>query len=235
MSLLSIVQSVSDEVGFPRPSFVASSTDQLARQMLSLANKELREISKKYNWPKLVKDYTIPIVAGVATYDLPDDYRSWVSESAYRTGDYWGVRGSVSPQEWQYRKREMLNSLDQMAFRLYGNPLQVHFNPMPAQADSFTFEYVSSSYVTTVTNDFAPEYVNDGDVSVIDEDLVQIGLKWRAMRAKGLEYSAELAEYNAVIPREYSKAIASPIVHVGGNSHRSPLTDGYVQESGFGY
>lgn len=235
MTLLSIVQSVCDEVGFPRPATVAGNTDQLARQMFSLANKEVRELSKKYDWPKLVQAGTIPIVSGTATYDLPADYRSWVSESAYRTGDYWAVRGSVSPQEWQYRKREMLNALDQMAFRLYGNPLQVHFNPMPSQADSFSFEYISSSYVTTGAGALAPVYVNDTDTSALDEDLVQMGLKWRAMQAKGLEYSAARLEYDAAVPREFSKAQAAPVLDVGGSRYRSPLTDGYVQESGFGF
>jgi len=234
MTLLTIVQSVCDEIGLPRPSQVATNSDQLARQMFSLANKELRELSKRYNWPALVRDYQVPVVAGVAAYALPADYRSLVADTAYAANQYQTVRGSLSPYEWQRRKQQLLNSLDRVGFRIYGSPQMMYFDPVPNAANPPLFEYVSKFYVTNMNNERIQQYVSDADTSVVDEDLVQMGLMWRIKHAKGIEFSADKAEYDMAVPREFAKALGTPSLSVGGRLYDSPLTDGYVRDTNFG-
>jgi hypothetical protein len=62
-----------------------------------------------------------------------------------------------------------------------------------------------------------------------------MGLKWRIKHAKGLEFSADLAEYEAVVAREFAAALAQPALGVGFSRHSDgPLTQGYTPENGFG-
>jgi hypothetical protein len=78
-------------------------------------------------------------------------------------------------------------------------------------------------------------YSADNDVALVDEALVRMGLKWRVKHAKGLEFSADLAEYEAVVAREFAAALAAPSVTVGFSRNPDlPITPGYVPENGFG-
>jgi hypothetical protein len=104
MALLDIVQRVCDEVGLPRPAVVATSTEQLARQMYSLANAELEELSKRFNWPVLTREYSFPTVVAQAQYALPADYRKFLQETVFDKDRYYAMRGSITPGEWQRTK-----------------------------------------------------------------------------------------------------------------------------------
>jgi hypothetical protein len=235
MALLDIVQRVCDEVGLPRPAVVATSTDQLARQMFSLANAELEELSKRFDWPQLTREYTFPTVVGIAQYNLPADYRKFLSNTLYDMTRYYKMRGSVSPGEWQRTKSMNLGSLSCAKVRIYGNPLKLNVVPTPVSVENVVFEYLTENYAVNAGNAEIPRFTADGDSPIIDEGLIRMGLKWRIKHAKGLEFSADLAEYEGVVNREFAAAMAQPQLDVG-YSRRSldPTTQGYVPEQGFG-
>ncbi len=234
MSLLSIAQSVCDQVGFPRPASIAASSDQLARQLFALANKELRELSKSMGWAALDVTYQFDTVIGQDEYALPSDYKSLVSDTVWRNNDFWRVRGGMSPQEWAYRKRQLLNTLDYSAFRLIGSPLKFVIDPVPQIVDTYTFEYRTKFFAIGADNVRKERYAVDTDTSLVDEDLVEAGLMWRFKHAKGLEFSADVIEYDSMVQREFAKQLGSGAIPVGGYNTLSPLTDGYVRDNGFG-
>lgn len=234
MTLLSIVQSVCDEIGFPSVAAVAGATDPLGRQFYALANKELRELSKWYDWPVLQRTYTLTVVAATDTYALPAGFRKIAAGTAYRNSDYWMLRGSVTPGEWQQRRVELLSSLDRSVFRIFGNPSKIVLDPMPTAAGSVVFEYQSQNYAVTNVPAEIPQYAADTDTAIVSEELVQMGLLWRIKHAKGLEFGADIDEYNAAVPKAFSEAFAQPPIPIGGPVINSPLTYGYVPDTGFG-
>lgn len=234
MTLLTMAQSVCDEIGLPRVAAVATATDPLGMQMFALAKKELRELSKRFDWPVLQRAYSLAVVAGTATYSLPAGFRKMSSGTAYRDNDYWMLRGSVTPNEWQRRKAELLSSLDRSVFRIFGNPAQLVLDPVPVANGNLVFEYQSKNYAQTNVPVEILTYTADTDTSIVDEELVQMGLMWRIKHAKGLEFGADIAEYNSAIPKAFAEAYAQPPVQVGGPLVLSPLTFGYVPLNGFG-
>lgn len=64
-TLRDIIWAVCDEVGLPRPASITTSSDQTARQMLALANREGFEISQRSSglgsWNELRKEYTFQV------------------------------------------------------------------------------------------------------------------------------------------------------------------------------
>lgn len=236
MSLLSLVQDVCDEVGLPRPNAVAASSDQLARQMYSLARAELTELSKRFEWPILQKEHTFNTVAGVSAYALPADYRKLVGHSIYNAAAYYQLRGSVSPQEWQHTRNLNLATLSRARVRISGNPLQLRILPTPNAVEAVVYEYAVRNFAVNAAGAPQANYAVDGDVAIIDEALVKLGLKWRIKHAKGLEFGVDLTEYNAVAAREFSASLGSPVIQIGGRplSDSSELTNGYVPQNGFG-
>jgi hypothetical protein len=235
VALLDLVQRVCDEVGLPRPVTVASATDQLARQLFSLANAELEELSKRFDWPVLTREYNFPTVAAQAQYALPGDYRKFLANTVYDSSRYYQMRGSLSAGEWQRVKAMNLGALSCARVRIYGNPLKLNILPTPTAVENVVFEYMSKNFAVNGAGAEQLRYSNDSDTSLIDEGLVRIGLKWRIKHAKGLEFTADLAEYEAVVAREFAAAMAQPHIPVGFSRHEdAPITSGYVPSQGFG-
>jgi hypothetical protein len=235
VALLDLVQRVCDEVGLPRPVTVASATDQLARQLFGLANAELEELSKRFDWPVLTREYNFPTVAAQPQYALPGDYRKFLANTVYDSTRYYQMRGSLSAGEWQRTKAMNLGSLSCARVRIYGNPLKLNVLPTPTSVENVVFEYLSKNFAVNGAGAEQLRFSNDGDTSLIDEGLVRMGLKWRIKHAKGLEFSADLAEYEAVVAREFAAALAQPHIPVGFSRHTdAPITSGYVPSDGFG-
>lgn len=235
MALLDLVQRVCDEAGLPRPVTVAASTDQLARQLFSLANAELEELSKRFDWPVLTREYNFPTVAGTAQYALPGDYRKFLANTIYDSTRYYQMRGSLSSGEWQRVKALNLGALSCARVRIYGNPLKLNVLPTPVSVETVVFEYLSKNFAVNGAGAEQLRFSNDSDTPQIDEGLVRMGLKWRIKHAKGLEFSADLAEYEAVVAREFAAALAQPHIPVGFSRHEdAPITSGYVPSQGFG-
>lgn len=235
MALLDLVQRVCDEVGLPRPVTVASATDQLARQLYSLANAELEELSKRFDWPSLTREYVFPTVVGEAQYALPGDYRKFLANTIYDSTRFYHMRGSLSADEWQRVKAMNLGSLSCARVRIYGNPLKLNVLPTPTSVESVVFEYLSKNFAVNAAGVEQLRFSNDDDTSLIDEGLIRMGLKWRIKHAKGLEFSADLAEYEAVVAREFAAALAQPHIPVGHSRYTdAPITSGTIPSNGFG-
>lgn len=248
MSLISICQDVAGEVGWPVPQAVASNqTDATAIQMFALARKELEALADK-NWPHLDVDYSFSTIIGQDTYVLPEDARVLMQNSAYDKSQYFGIRGSVGSQEWLVRKYGMLANLWCTTFRVLYNPtLAIQLDTTPQEVRDLTISYRSSNLaiagasisgpLSANEGDSIPNYMGDSDVPRIPERLVKLGLTWRFRRAKGLDFSAELAEYNATVEGEFAQYKAQADIPVGRSQYFNtewPLTQGYVPQTGFG-
>lgn len=236
MPLLDICQSVCDEVGLPRPSAIAASSEQLARQMYSLANAELQALSKNKEWPLLQKQYSFNTVGGTSQYALPADYRKLIGNTVYNMSAYYQLRGSITADEWERTKGLNLGSLSRAKIRIYGSPLMLNMVPTPTGVETVVFEYITKYFAVTEVGATILKYSNDTDTSVVNEELVRMGLKWRIKHAKGLEFGTDLQEYIEAVDADYAAALAAPDISVGRRTLRDApeLTEGYVRDNGFG-
>lgn len=233
MPLLDVVQRVCDEIGLPRPSAVATSSEQLARQMFGLANTELEELCKR-DWPVLQREYAFNTVIGQEAYTLPTDFRKLLGQTLFSTTRYYELRASVQPHEWQRTKAFNLGTISCARGRIYGSPRKLHIIPVPSSIEGLVFEYATNKFVTRADSSLAGSYISDTDTAVIDEGLVRMGLKWRIKHAKGLDFGTDLAEYTAAVARDFAAELASPTYPIGGPRCNEELAPGYVRENGFG-
>lgn len=239
MTLLSICRSVAGETGWPVMDAVASNSELTAVQLFAIANTELNSLSEMFDWPHLEVDYIIPTVKGTAVYSLPGDFRKIAFGSLFNANQYYRIRGSMSTEEWQVRKHGLLGNLSRTTFRIAypaGLPV-IELTPTPVTAENAVLLYYSTKHARDSTSVAVPQYTVDSDVSRIPERLVQLGIKWRFRRAKGLDFSAELAEYNATVNQQYTARKAPQDIPIGGRRYSSDLdgvTSGYVPDNGFG-
>lgn len=241
MSLLTICQRVMSVTGWPRISSISSNLEPTAQQIFGCANDELEELSEKFKWPQLQEEYTFSAVQGQSLYPLPNDFRVMEPDAIFSTDEYYRVRGSTSLEYWQLYKYGKLGNLGRKRFRMHydlaGIP-QIEITPTPDEAENFTCVYYSNMYARNDNNDPVPLFAADTDTSKIPERLVQLGVKWRFRRAKGLDYSAERLEYERAVSQQYAQYAAEGFAVVGGKrlfpDDYAGLTYGYVPESGFG-
>lgn len=243
MSLLRICRAVFAETGWPVLGSIASNSNATAQQAFALANSELAALSELYDWPHLEEEFNFTTIPGQAWYAFPADFRKVSVGSVFDKSEYYQIKGSLSITHWFAQKYALLGNLSRMKFRVkYVNGVAgFEVTPTPESANDMVALYYGTNYA--LTGDIPPvpkEYYElDTDVSRIPERLIMLGLRWRFRRAKGLDFSAELAEYNLTVGQQFGARIASADIKVGGRMYESwadcdGLTNGYIPENGFG-
>ncbi len=241
MTLLSICKAVTSVCGFAVPVSVQT-TEETNVQLIALANEALEDLSEEYNWPQLEIEYPINLVGAQDVYEWPSDFRKTEAASLFRSDEYFRVKGSVNIIEWNKRKYGLLGSLSCLAYRTYYSPTTgaagIQVTPTPDSAGTMVGLYYTNNYASdgAMVPTFKAKYELDTDVSRIPERLVKLGLMWRFRRAKGLDFSAELAQYNSVIAKQFSDRIGPADIVIGRKNYftNDGLTDGYVPDNGFG-
>ena len=235
MSLLVVCQDVADVVGVQRPNAIVTSPDQLSRQLFGLAKETIEELSLM-DWPILVQTAALTTVAGQAQYDLPLDFEHEIGDTLYYADRYEQLRGSLSPGDWA-RQKNSLPDLGRYRFRIYGYPLKLNIMPTPQLAENLVYEYKIKNRVIRTDTTLYPTYTDDGDVSIVYEELVKKGLKWRIRRAKGLDYSEEFDDYEFARTSRLAQQLqfaSMPVAYRSPWNIDSAITDGYVPDHGYG-
>lgn len=234
MTLLSIAQRVADEVGLPRPTSIAASSDQLARQLHALANTTLEELAEM-PWPVLNLRGAFILVAHQMQYDLPADFGRMLSDTLYNYNSKVPVRGAVDVAEWQDTRYGQMYTPAQYSFRLSEEPLVLNVWPSPtADGEILSYQYQSSHLAKDASNVRIPLYASDTDTSVVPETVVRMGLKWRIKHAKGLDFSEDFNRYEKARATALAQQTASGSIPVAVKPADAALTNGYIPENGYG-
>lgn len=199
MSLLTQCQRVVDECGMgARPSTIVGSIQALPRQLLALAQREV-EILKEMSWQALTREQTLTTVANQEGYAFPSDYARYVTDTCWDATNYWQMKGSLNPAEWQAWKRGMVATPIRRRFRVRRNQFLVFPTPT-VSGDSLVIEYQSTLAVLAADGTtYRTNYEADTDTTVFPEELIGLGVKWRLKREKGLDYTEDYNDYQAEV------------------------------------
>lgn len=231
LTLLTAVQEACNEVGFPAPGFVVSSQDQQVKQMLALANREGREqVSLAGGWPQLRGEQLFTLVNGQAAYDFPTDFDSYMPDTIWNRDQRWPVNGPLSAQEWQYVKSGLINSEPWQRYRVMDG--QIYFDPTPtsvSDGQTVAIEYQSKAYCQSNAGVVQTAWAADTDVWRLPDDVLVLGLKWRYLAAKRLDYSEEKKAWADAVDREQARAYVGRTLPLNAGVNRNWLGDGWSQ------
>lgn len=211
MSLLTIVTDACDMVGLPRPSTVFGNSDDSARQLLALANDEGRDLAGRHQWQALTKEASFSATGtttqGLITSLAGSDFKFIVNNTMWDRSSTRYVCGGLTPDVWQHLKASNVSG-PYPEYRLRQNYLLMI--PSPSSGDSYFFEYYSRNWCQSA--DGATTYAAwaaDDNTGILSEELMSLGLRWRYLRAKGMDYQEEYKTYrdrvNDAIARDGSK------------------------------
>ena len=197
MSLLTICQNATDEVGLKRPATVIGSTDTTAIRCLRYAVRVGKEMVRK-DIDFLKKEHTFSTVASQEEYTLPADFDHFVPYTHWnRTTDRRAY--PIQANEWQlYRSGLATVSLNER-FRIRGKDRDLLLEPIPTSAETIAYEYVSKNYCQSNGGTGQSAWAADTDTGVIDEEIFELGLIWRLLNRLGQPYAEEKAEYERTL------------------------------------
>ena len=235
MSLLTICQNVLRETGFNNLTSIASSSDENARRLFGLCNREGKALMKRHDWSILQKEHTFSSANGTANYALPSDFDRFIPVTGWDRTNYWALQGPISPQEWQVIKSGITQTGPRRRYRIKPSSQTnyIYLDPTPTSTDSLVFEYISNQWCQSSGGTAQSALALDGDLGIGQfEYLIELGAKWRFLASLGMAYAEERQEYE----RELALAIARdgdmPKLSLNGPIRYSQGAN--IPESGYG-
>lgn len=216
MSLLTIMQAAADELSLPRPSAVVSATDQQTKTMLALANREGNQLSRRTRWQALIKEATFFTVAADlqgAMIMLAPGFRYLLSNTMWNRSLIQPIRGGMYPEDWQELEAFTVAG-PYPKFRIKGDNL--YFLPVPTAGQTVAFEYMSNLWCQSSGGTGQTAWAADTDTGVLSEDLMTLGIKWRFLRAKGLDYEEEFNQYESAVADALARDQSLRQIRAGG-------------------
>lgn len=202
-TLLQHIQTVCNELALPVPTSIVGSNDAQVMQLLALANREGKYASKlsfgeKMGWQQMVKTWTVTLANGVSEYSVPTDMHHAITSTFWDVNYRWQLLGPLSPQEFDVLVYGISPAGPRRRFRITNGKMLI--NPVPGAGDvgaTLASEYYTTSWCQSSGSVLQSSWLNDTDTYLLDDDVMQLGIKWRFLRAKGLDYEEEYKQYMA--------------------------------------
>ncbi len=230
MSLLTIVQDVTDRIGISRPTQVVGSSDNNIRMLLSLAQQEGKELAKRHDWQALLKEDSITATATeVQSGAIPTDFGRLVEGSMYNRTQHRPVIGPINAQRWQQIKSVTAVSV-WSAFRIRGDAFLM--TPTPVAADEIYFEYVSKYWCGAAadTEPTQEAWTADDDIGFMSEECMTLGVQWRYLRARGLDYAEPFRLYEEMVARDAATDGGNRILDLSPDNIGVAWYDPYISD-----
>lgn len=192
-TLLTVVQEVARRLAIPSPTTVLGSTDFQVLQLYSLLQEGLDALSDRGRWEGLINEATWVTTAtedqGAITTLASNGYRYLLPETLWDRTEMLPLLGPVSPSEWQALKAIVLTG-PRYSFRLRRGKFIV--TPAPPAGHTWAFEYASENYILAADGTtYKKRFTLDTDTILLPEQIVEMDLRWRWKREKGLDYAED--------------------------------------------
>lgn len=219
MTLLTIISDAATELNVTPSTNVIASSDPSIKQLLALANKEGKELARRFDWQILTNEATFATVAtetqvASVTTTFPNFLRI-VNGSMWNRSQFQPVRGPYDAAKWQQRKSTGVQTGFGNAFRIRGGALLFH--PNPAAGENIYFEYISDKWCQSTAAVLQDAWAADDDVAILDEEIIRLGIVWRWRKAKGLDYGEDFRTYESALEALFGPDAGSSVVDMTGD------------------
>jgi hypothetical protein len=225
MSLLSIIQGAARELPVSVPSTVIGNSETNIVTLLQLANKEVLELLRQYDWQALLAEATFTTVATETQTTLavvaPDLFRI-CNETMWDRTQSKTIGGPLNAQQWQRMRAQAAQAGVTNWFRVRAN--SILFYPTPAAGNSVYFEYLRNTPILDANGTTKKEaWAADTDTCILNEELVRLGVVWRFLQGRKLDYAEEFRTYQDALDKFAAIDGAKPVIDMTGG-HGDDLT-----------
>lgn len=220
--LLDIIKDAVRAKGVTAPSSIVSS-DDFALQLLNLAKETAADLlSRPFDWENLQREATFTTVAGETQINLRSTYpylKKIIDGTVWNRTLQQPMK-TVSAQAWQSMKATGFAATPYI-YRLRGGVWV-----MPEDTDSgqtISFEYVDERPWVDAGGNKLLNPSSDSDVFLLPDNLMLLGVRWRFLEAKGLEYGESFRLYEDQISKCMSDDKPAETLSINGTRGGSSL------------
>lgn len=227
MSLLTVAQAVSKEVGMEVPPALVGSTERELVELLHHIQDAAKFVANGHDWQVLKRVHTITGDGTTEDWDLPTDYDRMTAKSQVWSSSLETPLSPISDADkWLGLDVQSFDFVIN-AWTIYGG--EMHIKPALATGVTAKFFYVSNLITTSSggTNQIA--FAADTDTFRIDEKLLEYCAIWRWKAAKGQAYAEKMSDYNQRLARVVYRDRGSRMINIGEVRMPADVTIAYPE------
>lgn len=174
---------------------------------------------------------------GQEAYPLPTDIDRIMTQTYWDRAFRWQLLGPLDAQEWQVLKSGISPTGPRRRFRIMNNNFFI--DPVPSSSGNpEVFEYFTNYWAQsglTTAGTPKPRFSADGDYYILDDNCMELGLKWRFLAAKRFDYDEERDVYEKACQRAMSSNGANRNLPLNAQSSgQRLLNEQNIPDTGFG-
>ena len=176
----------------------------------------------------------VTFYCGQDAYPLPTDM-DWQTTQTYWDRAYrWQLLGPLSAQEWQVLKSGISPTGPRRRFRIMNNLFYI--DPVPNETGNIeAYEYTTTNWIQSMSGTAQNTFLSDNDYSLIDDDIMIFGLKWRYKQRAGLDFTTEQKDFMDCVERKLSRDGGSRNLPLNASASGVRLLNNQnVPDTGFG-
>jgi len=228
--LLSIVQRACRLLSIPVPTEVVASTDTQVQQLYALANEEGDELAGSYDWQIMRRQHLFDTIASaVQSSAIPSDLDHFIANSFFNRTTMRYMYGPITPQEWQAIQAQP--QLNRVFLAFVERDGQFLVTPTPGAGQTIAYEYITTHWAKSAEGVPQREFLADTDETYLDDKLFPLGLRWRFLKSKGLDYAEDFRTYQSEKTQRMARDGGNTIIDSTGGNYYGWATN--IQMGGF--
>lgn len=206
-TLLSMIQTVTGELGLPVPSSVATSSDPTSQQLMALLNREGRVLVDDTDWPILTTSNVVTLVNGQQDYAYPADFKRMINQTGWDRTNKWALLGPDTPQIDMWRRESNISQAGpRRVFMNVGTGISIWPTPT-SSGQTLIYDYIKKNWARTASGTAIDQMTADTDVPILDENLLVLGTIWRFLSVKGLDATMAKRDYDIALSQAKTREI----------------------------
>lgn len=176
----------------------------------------------------------VSMTFGTQDYALPSDLEYFVDKTFWDKSWRWQLLGPLEAQEKNVIKYGISPVGPRRRFWIRNNKMFI--NPVPTNiTDQIAYDYFSNAWCQSAALAAQTKWTADTDTYLLDEDCFVLGLKYRYLRSKGLDYTEEFDTYDKACNRVMARDGSGRDLPLNAQSQDlNLLSSANIPDTGFG-
>lgn len=172
-----------------------------------------QELNREYTWLTTAAEDQGSILTGLGSPVVaPIGFDYLLPQTLWDRTNKLALVGPLDAADWQAMKAWVING-PRYQFRLRAQKFLI--NPAPTAGWTWAFEYQSKYSISNSTaTTFYDRFAADNDLILLPDKIVQLDLRWRWKKEKGLPYAQEFADLEDLLVNAMSRGKANKVLRL---------------------
>jgi hypothetical protein len=169
------------------------------------------------------------VASAVQSSAIPSDLDHFIANSFFNRTTMRMIYGPITPQEWQAIQAQP--QLNRVFLAFVERDGQFLVTPTPPAGQEIAYEYITKYWAKSAAGVPQAEFLADTDETYLDDKLFPLGLRWRFLKSKGLDYAEDFRTYQGERNQRMARDGGNGVIDTAGGAYYGWATN--IQEGGW--